>query len=43
MHKLEKIFYTVLIILAIFTTGVQFGIHHGRTLEREELFQTYDN
>lgn len=39
MNKLEKTFYTVLIILTIFTAGVQFGIHHGRILEREDCEQ----
>lgn len=41
MTKFEKIFYTALIILAIFTTGVQVGINHGRELEREEIIQVY--
>jgi len=36
MNKFEKIFYTALIILAIFTFGVQVGIHHGRNLEKAE-------
>ncbi|HSA07305.1 MAG TPA: hypothetical protein P5556_09005 [Candidatus Gastranaerophilales bacterium] len=36
MKSKEKIFYTFLIILSIFTLGVQVGIHHGRELQRVE-------
>jgi len=36
MDKFEKIFYSFLLILAIFTFGVQVGIHHGRELQKAE-------
>jgi cell division protein FtsL len=36
MTKFEKIFYTALIVLTIFTIGVQFGIQHGRDLQKTE-------
>jgi len=36
MSRLERVFYSLLIILAIFMVGVQFGIAHGRHLEYEE-------
>lgn len=41
MTKFEKFFYTALIILAIFTLGVQVGIHHGRELQAEEYYSGY--
>ena len=36
MNRLEKVFCIFLIILGIFTFGVQVGIHQGRALEHEE-------
>lgn len=42
MNKFEKYFYIALIALMLFTIGVQIGIHNGRDLERQELFQNYD-
>ena len=41
LTKFEKVFYTLLLVLIIFTFGVQIGIHHGRTLERQEILNDY--
>ena len=44
MHELttvEKVLYIFLVVLMIFTLGVQIGIHHGRTLERQEINYDY--
>lgn len=35
----NKIFYIFLIALAIFITGVQIGIAHGRELQRQEYYE----
>ena len=39
MNELEKIFYTALIGLSIFTFGVQIGICNGRHLQKIENFR----
>lgn len=39
MSRFEKAFYIFLISLAVFTFGVQVGIHHGRNLERADCEQ----
>lgn len=36
--KFEKFLYTLLIVLSIFIAGVQMGIHHGRELQKQELY-----
>ena len=43
MSRLERVFYSLLIILAVFTIGVQFGIWQGRQLEYEEQNWEYCN
>ena len=41
LTRLEKVFYILLLALIIYTVGVQIGIHHGRTLERQEILNDY--
>jgi len=36
--KVSKIMMIVIIALAIFITGVQIGIAHGRELQRQEYY-----
>lgn len=36
-EKFEKILYISLLVLIIFTAGVQCGIYHGRELAQQEL------
>ncbi len=36
-EKAEKIFYIILIILTIFLSGVQFGIHRGIEISKERI------
>lgn len=42
MTKLEKIFYLILIILAILIFGVQIGITHGKRLQIEDIKDNYE-
>jgi len=42
LTKFEKVFFVLLLALMIFTLGVQIGIHHGRTLERQEINYDYE-
>lgn len=36
--KFEKFLYIFLILLAVFIAGVQIGIHHGRGLQKQEIY-----
>lgn len=40
--KFEKHFYIFLIALGIFVAGVQFGIHHGRELQIQDIQEQYE-
>lgn len=42
MTKSEKIFYLILIILAILIIGVQIGIAHGKRLQIEDIRNDYE-
>lgn len=37
MEKIEKLFSFLLVLLIVFTIGVQIGIKHGRDLERQDI------
>lgn len=43
MKKIEKIFSIVLILLIVFTIGVQIGIKHGRNLERQDILNPWSS
>lgn len=42
MTKSEKIFYLILIVLAILIIGVQIGIAHGKRLQIEYIRSDYE-
>lgn len=43
MKKIEKIFSIALILLIVFTIGVQIGIKHGRSLERQDILNLWSS